>query len=211
MSRSAPYPLRVQSLKQMAVRFQYYAREQLGEQLSAEHWFLLRLNWDFWRLAPAQIFLEGERCFWLKHHSTVAGITLTPAEARIVLAMNHLGSVDTLMGHTNQIIRLLWKQVVLQPGVNEASVSEVLSRWVGLLPDLEPVNLTEKPLLSPNQSNAKLYAFISALPLQAPLFTEQRFAILRLLSKLQVAGLLIQVTPKMSSISRSDNPIETLA
>lgn len=63
----------------------------------------------------------------------------------IVLAMNHLGSVDTLMGHTNQIIRLLWKQVVLQPGVNEASVSEVLSRWVGLLPDLEPVNLTEKP------------------------------------------------------------------
>lgn len=196
-SRTTPYWERVQNIKQMAARFQYHGTEQLKEQLSAEHWFLLRLNWDFWRLAPTQLLLEGERCFWFKHLSKNIGMTLTPAEARIVLAMKQLDGVDTLIGHTNQIIRLLWKQVVLQPGVNETNFAEALSRCVGLLPHSQPVNLAEIALQSPpDQEVANLHIQISVVPLQAPLFTEQRFAILRLLDKLRVAGFLNRVILK---------------
>jgi glycosyltransferase involved in cell wall biosynthesis len=206
-SRSTSYWQRVQSTKQMAVRFEYYAKEQQFYQLSPEHWFLLRLNWDFWKLAPTQLFQEAEQCFWLQHRFNNIGMTLTPAEARIVLVMNQLGSVDTLMGHTNQIIRFLWKQAVLQPSTNQTSVAEILSLWVGLLPDSQPISLIEKPLVSASQQVAKLHSLISAVPLHAPLFTQQRAAILRLLSKLQVTGLLKQVMPKTSQNMAADNPI----
>ncbi|MBG1266329.1 glycosyltransferase [Nostoc sp. WHI] len=196
-SRSTPYWQRVQSLKQIAVRFQHYATEQQVQQLSVEHRFLLGLNWDFWSLAPIQIRQEGKACFWLQHLSKAVGMTLTPAEARIVLAMKYLGSVDTLMGHTNQIIRFLWKQVVLHPEVYKMSVTEALSVYVGLLLDND-LTFSEKPLLPPSQSSINLLNLITTVPLQAPLFTEQREAILRILDKLRVTGLLMQVTPKTS-------------
>lgn len=196
-SRSTPYWQRVQSLKQIAVRFQHYATEQQQMQLSAEHRFLLGLNWDFYRLTPIQITQEGKACFWLQHLSKAVGMTLTPAEARIVLAMKHLHSVDTLMGHTNQIVRFLWKQVVLHPEVYKRSIAEALSVCVGLLLDND-LTFSEKALLPPSQSSINLLNLISTVPLQAPLFTEQREAILRILDKLRITGLLMQVTSKTS-------------
>jgi glycosyltransferase involved in cell wall biosynthesis len=209
-SRSTLYWERVESTKQTAVQFVHYATKEQLQQLSAEHWFLLRLNWDFWKLAPTQLFQEGERYFWLQHRSKNVGMTLTPAETRIVMAMSQLGATETLMGHTNQIIRLLWKQVVLQPSINETSVAEALSRWVGLLPDSQPISLTDQPLLSVTEEVTKLHTLISAVPLHAPLYTEQREAILQLLDKLRVAGLLKQVMPKTSIEIPSENLISPL-
>ncbi len=209
-SRSTLYWERVQSTKQMAVRFVNYATKERLQQLSAEHWFLLRLNWDFWKLAPTQLFQEGKRYFWLQHRSKNVGMTLTPAETRIVMAMSQLGATDTLMGHTNQIIRLLWKQVVLEPSINETSAAEALSRWVGLLPDSQPISLTDRPLLPVTEEVTKLHTLISAVPLHAPLYTEQREAILQLLDKLRIAGLLKQVMPKTSIEIPSENMISPL-
>ncbi|MCC5638755.1 glycosyltransferase family 2 protein [Nostoc sp. CHAB 5844] len=190
ISRSVAYEKRVQSWKQMGLHFQHYATEQL----TPEQWFLLKLNWDFWKLAPTQLLPEGKRCFWLKHLSKNIGMTLTAAETKIVLAMNQLSGVDTLMGHTNQIIRFLWKQVVLQPEINQVGIGQALSQCVGLLADNQPVNLIEQPLLSlANQEAENLHSLISGVPLHAPLFTEQRFIILKLVDKLRVAGFLNQV------------------
>ena len=186
----------IQSRKQMAKRFQHYAMEREKERMGAEHWFLLKLNWDFWQIVPTLLSQETERCFWLKHHSTNFGMTITPAEARIVLAMNQLGAINTLMGHTNQIVRLLWKQVAPEREIESANVTEALSRYVGLLPDSQPFTFSEKPLLSQTIEAATEHALIRDVPAHAPLFTLQRFAIIRLLDKLRVAGLLEKVTPE---------------
>lgn len=205
-SRSVSYWKRVQTLHYMGVRFQHYAIEQLKERLTAEHWFLLRLNWDFWKLAPSQLFQEGKFCFWLKHQQKNIGMNLTPAEARIVLAMNQLDRVDTLMGHTNFIIRLLWKQVVLQSGVNNTNITEALSRCVGLLPDSQPFTLENQSMQSKTEA-ALEHTFIDAIPIYAPLFTQERFAVLRLLDKLRVVGLLSQVIPRESLEVPADNGV----
>lgn len=193
-NRYTPCSRSVQSLKQMTVRFLHYAVEQLKERLTTEHWFLLRLNWDFWKLAPTQLFQSGEQCFWLKHQQKNVGMTLTPAEARIVLAMNQLGSIDTLRGHTNQIVHFLWKQAVQQSNINATNVTTLLSKWVGLIPDNQPL----APLNQLMQTTEAAYehTIIDVVPLQTPLFTQERFAVLRFLDKLRVAGLLVQEMPQ---------------
>jgi hypothetical protein len=197
MSRSMPYEQRVQNWRHIQLRLEREGIARCVESLSADHWFLLRLNWDFWRLAPVSLSQHSDRCFWLEHEVTQVGMTLNAAEARIVLVISRLRRIDTLMGHTNQIIRFFWKFVLQESMNNEVVVADELSRLVGLLPD---AHLEVDLLQALRQYPANSLSFVDVIPMQVPLFLEQRFAILRLLDRLRVLGLLTQVASKSHAI-----------
>ncbi|MBE9182614.1 glycosyltransferase family 2 protein [Oculatella sp. LEGE 06141] len=188
MSRSASYWQRVYSLRQMYERFQQQLVNRSTDHLSAAHWFLLKQNWNVWKLAPAQLTQLGAGCFWLQHQTVPVGMTLTPAEARIALALSQLGGTYTLEDQSYRILRVLWKHIAGRTDVDAARVGIELSKAVGLLPMGEGAieNLQRLQQESTQQSQTS----IDTIPISAPLFPEQRLAVLRLLDQLRVVGLL---------------------
>ena len=187
MSRAAPYLQRIQSLQQMFSRFRQDAQVQANPTLTGDHWCLLKQNWEVWKLSPAQISQQGDQCFWMQRCDPPIGLTLSPAETQIVVALNQLGGAYTLDDHAHRILRHLAKQVLQQPDRRAPDLSTALAEVVGLLPsdrsvNYEPLNPTAPP------------TWLDPMPLYAPLFPETRLVILQLLDKLRVAGLLTRVT-----------------
>ena len=99
------------------------------------------------------------------------------------------------MGHTNALVRFFWKRIVQEKEDPATNVMDVLSQYVGLLPDTHNITLSQKLVLPMTIEIAREYALISSMPIQVPLFTLQREAIYRLLDKLRLAGLLTQILP----------------
>jgi Glycosyl transferase family 2/Domain of unknown function (DUF4037) len=189
LTRSVSYLQRVEAMQQVFARFQkqvYQSRSPA--QVTGLHWFLLRQNWDLWQLAPGQIRQMGEGCFWVECTGQPIGMSLNPGEARIVAALSQLGGVQTLDDYAHQVLRFLWKQVVVQPGVKAESVATALAQWVGLLPDEHPVSLVVKAQPSPEQQ--AMLNRINTIPLYAPMFPEVRLAVLQCLDKLRGVGML---------------------
>ncbi|MEH2243018.1 hypothetical protein [Nostoc sp.] len=195
--------LRVERLKQMFLRFQYHATMQPLGEITEQHWFLLKQNWDLWKLAPVTFEQHGEEVFFLQHSQKELGMPLNLVQARIVSALHKSESACTLEDHARQIVRMFWKQIVQQSGVEGLNVAAELSRWVGLThPEISDSDSRQLAQAS-RQSTSLLQAKIDAIPLSAPLFIEQQLAVLYVLEKLRAAGMLNQFSDSQSQINQS--------
>ncbi|MBN3925619.1 glycosyltransferase [Nostoc sp. NMS4] len=202
MILSDSYVLRVERLKQMFLRFQYHATMQPLGEITEQHWFLLKQSWDLWKLAPVTLQQHGEEAFFLQHSQKELGMPLNLAQARIVSALYKSDEACTLEDHARKIVRLFWKQIVQQPGGEGLNVAAELTRWVGLahpeISDSDPRQLAH----TGSQSTSLLQAKIDAIPLSAPLFVEQKLAVLYVLDKLRTAGMLNQFSDPQSQVNQ---------
>jgi hypothetical protein len=208
MTRSGSYTMRVESFQKMSERFIKYARMQPPGKITPQHWFLLHLGWEIWKpdgVRLTQLFGES---FWIQHRQTGVGMSLNLAEARIVSTLYKTGGACTIEDHAFKIVRWLWQQVIISQGVdmdiNDAASS--LSQLVGIPPSTNSNSIVFSQLdfhlkssasedlqgLFHLQSREKINALISAIPLYAPLFGEQRLAVIKVLDKLRVGGFLSQ-------------------
>jgi hypothetical protein len=197
LTRSVPYLKRAEAYQQLFQRFQQQIIQSCSPaQISGLHWFLLRQNWDLWQLAPGNIHQIGTHTFWIERTNTDLGMTLTLGESRMVKAMSQNNVAYTLEDHAHQILRILWKKVVMQPGVKADTIAIELAKWVGLLPVDHSTEFSTSSAPSPALSSSQQSAMtetINTIPLYAPMFPEVRLVILQLLGKLREVGLLQQM------------------
>ncbi|MHC5821913.1 MAG: glycosyltransferase family 2 protein, partial [Nostoc sp.] len=202
MTLGNSYILRAEGLKQMFLRFQYHAAMQPVGEITEQHWFILKQNWDLWKLAPVTLQQRGEEAFFLQHSEKELGMPLNLAQARIVSALDKSNEACTLEDHARKIVRLFWKQIVQQPGGEGLNVAAELTRWVGLpYPETHDSSALNLPQ-SGSQNTSVLQAKIDAIPLSAPLFVEQQLAVLYVLDELRTAGMLNQFIPPQSQTNQ---------
>jgi hypothetical protein len=197
ITKSTSYINRVQNLKTIFQRFQRQADEQGGSWIEEQHRFLLSQNWDLWSLASVSVVQQQEQDFFLRNNSTQEMRPASLPEATIVSAMGQLPRVCTLEDHARKVVRWLWKAILQRPDSESSIVTQQLAKLVGLPvevaialkpqeQDFSELAITTSSLA--NGTNQK--ALIDAIPFYAPLFGEQRLAILRVLEQLRLEGLL---------------------
>jgi glycosyltransferase involved in cell wall biosynthesis len=211
-SRKASYSWRAGCYKRMHLRFQEIAAQQLEERITKQHWFLLKQNWDLWKLAPVTLMQKAPDSFFLVDRRTQSGININPVVARVISALHRINTVCTLEDHAHRIVHLMAQHIVLSPGVDSYDkVAEELSRWVGIeyysnhdrltwkQPLLDIKNAYKDELTSNNKE--QLQTLINTVPWFAPLFERQKLAVFYSLDKLRNAGMLVQHTPVQSSLN----------
>ncbi|MDJ0678005.1 MAG: glycosyltransferase [Calothrix sp. MO_167.B42] len=195
MTRSGSYGMRVESFNQMSGRFIKYARMQPPGRITPQHWFLLQLGWKIWKPDGVRLTQQGRESFLIQHRQTGVGMLLNVVEARIVSALYKTGGACTIEDHAFKIVRWLWQQVIISPGVdmdiNLAASS--LAKLVGIPPTKSSNSIVLQRLDFHLQSREHINALVSAIPLYAPLFGEQRLAVIKVLDKLRVGGFLSQI------------------
>jgi glycosyltransferase involved in cell wall biosynthesis len=211
-SRKVSYSWRTECYKKMYLRFQEIASFQPAERITKQHWFLLKQNWDLWKLAPVTLMQKTSDSFLLIDRRTQSGITLSSSEARVISALHKINTVCTLEDHAHRIVHLMAQHIVLSHKVDSYDKVVVeLSKWVGIEYSLNHDRLTWKQPQSDIQnasveefqSNTKeqLQALINTIPWFAPLFERQRLAVFYTLDKLRNASMLVQHTPVQSSLN----------
>lgn len=197
IAQSASYKNRAQNLKTIFQRFQRQADEQPGSWLKEQHRFLLSQNWDLWSLASVSVVQQQEQCLFLRNNSTQEMRAANFSEAMIVNVMGQLPRVCTLEDHARKVVRWLWKAILQHPDSDNSTVTQQLAKLVELpveaaIPlqpqeqDFPELAITTSSLA--NGTNQK--ASIDAIPFYAPLFGEQRLAVLKVLEHLRLEGLL---------------------
>ena len=188
ISRSTSYTIRIESMRQMYERFRQHALARPPHELSGMHWFLLHQRWESYQLTLMTLTPLGDRTFWLQHPEGKPGLALSVAEARIVQVLSLLGGTMTVEDHAFGVTRWLCKWVAQEEPIEMAEVEQRLSQAVGLLPETE--EWKSRPLVLVSDEPHEM----DAIPLCAPLFSEQRLATLKLLEKLRRIGLLVPVS-----------------
>lgn len=211
-SRKASYSWRTECYKKMHLRFQEIAVQQSEERITKQHWFLLKQNWDLWKLAPVTLMQKTSDSFFLIDRRTQYRITINQSVARVISALHRINTVCTLEDHAHRIVHLMAQHIVLSPGVDsyEKVVLE-LSKWVGIELNSNHDRLTWKqPQLDiknayreecPSNDKEQLQTLINTIPWFAPLFERQRLAVFYILDKLRNEGMLVQHTPVQSSLN----------
>lgn len=204
----------------MYLRFQEIAAMQPAERITEQHWFLLKQNWDFWKLAPVTLMQKTQDSFFLINRHTESRISLSSEEARVINALHKANTVYTLEDHAHRIVHLMAQYIVLSPGIDSYDkVGAELSKWVGIEHCLNHDRLTWKQPQSDLQNasddefaslghvktgsntNSQLQALINTIPWFAPLFEQQRLAVFYTLNKLRLSGMLLQHIPVQSSLN----------
>lgn len=197
ITKSTSYINRVQNLKTIFQRFQRQADEQPGSWIEEQHRFLLSQNWDLWSLASVSVVQQQEQDFFVRNNSTQEMRPASFSEAMIVSAMGQLPRVCTLEDHARKVVRWLWKAILQRPDSESSTVTQQLAKLVGLPIEaaiiLKPQEQDFPELATTTSSLANgtnQNALIDAIPFYAPLFAEQRLAILRVLEHLRLESLL---------------------
>lgn len=197
ITQSGEYTDRVQNLKTLFQRFQCQAVVQPGSWINEQHRFLLDQNWDLWSLADVSIVQQGEQCLFIRNNSTQEMRPASFSEAMIVSAMRQLLGTRTLEDHARKVVFWLWKAIVQRPKTDSSTVTQQLAKLVGLPVEAEvgckPIQqefLGLTIVTGGLAAGTSQKALIDAIPLYAPLFGEQRLAILRVLDQLRLEGLL---------------------
>ncbi|MGF1673442.1 MAG: glycosyltransferase family 2 protein [Rivularia sp. (in: cyanobacteria)] len=199
VTRDSSYTMRVESIRKMSQRFAKYAAMQPTTRITPQHWFLINLERSMWKLSQIRIKQHDQESFFIQHHQTGAKMQLNLAETNIVAALYKAGGVYTMEDHAFKIVRFLWQQIIASE-VNKNNVAASLCELVGI----PPRKYSHSKILTLLGQNSNIHlgvsldAFIWAIPLYAPLFDEQRLAILLVLDKLRVNGFLSQVEPAPS-------------
>lgn len=211
-SRKVSYSWRTECYKRMHLRFQEIAVQQPAQRFTKQHWFLLKQNWDLWKLAPVTLMQKTSDSFFLVNRNNQSGMTINQPVARIISALHRINTVCTLEDHAHRIVHLMAQHIVLSPRVDSyEKVVEELSKWVGIeyssnhdrltwkQPQLDIKNVDKDECLSNNKE--QLQTLINTIPWFAPLFEKQRLAVFYTLDKLRNAGILVQHTPVQSSLN----------
>lgn len=205
-TQSITYINRVRSLKTMFQRFQHHAAQLSESGLTAPHRFLLEQNWNLWSLNNVSL-MQYEQGLWLANNSTGIKKPASLTEARIVSALRQLPGSCTLEDHARSIVRHLWKAIARSRGGESSVVVQQLNHLVGL-PIAAGASLTTQQeslvWVIPQGKGITLndrLALIDAVPLFAPIFGEQRLAILQVLERLRQSGWLKLATLKSSARS----------
>ncbi|NJL79992.1 MAG: glycosyltransferase [Richelia sp. SM2_1_7] len=211
-SRKASYSWRAGCYKRMHLRFQEIAAQQPLQRITKQHWFLLKQNWDLWKLAPVTLMQKAPDSFFLIDRRTEYKITINQAEARVISALHRINTVCTLEDHAHRIVHLMAQHIVVSHKIDSYDfVVEELSKWVGIEYSSNHDRLTWKqPQLDiknaykdecPSNSKEQLRALINTITWFAPLFERQRLAVFYTLDKLRNAGMLVQHTSVQSSLN----------
>lgn len=211
-SRKVSYSWRTGCYKKMHLRFQEIAAQQPAQIITKQHWFLLKQNWDLWKLAPVTLMQKTPGSFFLVNRSTQSGITITQVEARVISALHRINTVCTLEDHAHRIVHLMAQHIVLSHKIDSYDkVIEELSKWVGIelnsnrdrltwkQPQLDIKNASSTSLRSKQEEELKV--LMNTIPWFAPLFERQRLAVFYTLDKLRNEGMLVQHTPVQSSLN----------
>jgi hypothetical protein len=110
LTRSTGYFVRAEAHRQVFQRLQQRAKQRPAASLSGEHWFLLKQNWQVWRLAPAHLHQTAAQHFWVQRDDAPNGISLSATEAPVVLALHQLGGSYTLEDHAYRLVRFQLQQ-----------------------------------------------------------------------------------------------------
>ncbi|NJM22916.1 MAG: glycosyltransferase [Richelia sp. RM2_1_2] len=211
-SRKVSYSWRTECYKKMYLRFQEIASFQPAERITKQHWFLLKQNWDLWKLAPVTLMQKTPDSFFLIDRYTQSGITINIAVARVISALHKINTVCTLEDHAHRIVHLMAQHIVLSHKIDSYDkIVEELSKWVGTeyssnhdrltwkQPQLDIKNASSNELRSNDKE--QLQALINTIPWFAPIFERQRLAVFYTLDKLRNAGMLVQHTSVQSSLN----------
>lgn len=211
-SRKASYSWRTECYKRMHLRFQEIAVQQSEERITKQHWFLLKQNWDLWKLAPVTLMQKTSDSFFLIDRRTQYRITINQSVARVISALHRINTVCTLEDHAHRIVHLMAQHIVLSHKIDSYDfVVEELSKWVGIeyfsnhdrltwkQPQLDIKNAYREEF--PSNNKEQLQTLINTIPWFAPLFERQRLAVFYTLDKLRNAGMLVQHTPVQSSLN----------
>ncbi|NJS16273.1 MAG: glycosyltransferase [Nostocaceae cyanobacterium CSU_2_110] len=112
-SRKASYSWRAGCYKRMHLRFQEIAAQQPLQRITKQHWFLLKQNWDLWKLAPVTLMQKTPDSFFLIDRYTQSGITINIAVARVISALHKINTVCTLEDHAHRIVHLMAQHIVV--------------------------------------------------------------------------------------------------
>ena len=185
----------------MYLRFQEIAIQQPAERFTKQHWFLLRQNWDLWKLAPVTLIQKADNIF-LIDNQTQFGITITPSQAKIVSALNKINTACTLENHASWIVHLMAQRIALLPEIDSyEKLAEELSRWVGIKYSPFHDKLTWKYPFQTEDNKEQLKKLINTIPWFAPIFEQQRLAVFYALDKLRNARMLVKDTQLESTFS----------
>ncbi|MBV6626467.1 MAG: glycosyltransferase [Rivularia sp. (in: Bacteria)] len=211
-SRKASYSWRTGCYKKMHLRFQEIAAQQPAQIITKQHWFLLKQNWDLWKLASVTLMQKTPGSFFLVNRSTQSGINITPVVARVISALHRINTVCTLEDHAHRIVHLMAQHIVLSQKIDSYDkVVEELSKWVGIeyssnrdqltwkQSQLDIKNASSTSLRSKQEEELKV--LMNTIPWFAPLFERQRLAVFYTLDKLRNEGMLVQHTPVQSSLN----------
>ncbi|MEO1146208.1 MAG: glycosyltransferase [Cyanobacteria bacterium J06638_22] len=203
LSRSVPFQVRLESLREIFQRFQKQAQRQLDGRLGVEHWRLLKQSWSLWKPAfrLEQRELNGYALHHLHNGKTLA---LNRDEAIIIGALMASRGASFLEDQSRRVIYRLWQEIVLHVGqsqgfqqvFNHRQITRYLSVAIGMLgaetPEeqalVEYLVRSEKPGMDHPEIDPKLRALVKSPPLYTPLFAEQRLAVHRMLEHLQKGG-----------------------
>jgi glycosyltransferase involved in cell wall biosynthesis len=205
-SRKSSYGWRAECYNKMHLRFQDIATKQASERMKQQHWFLLKQNWDLWKLAPVTLMQKTSDSYLLTNRQTQSSILLSESEAKIISALHKINTLYTLEDHTRAIVHLMAQHIVLSPGIDSYnSLTAELSKWVGIEHSSNYDTLTFKQsqpsINSPSPTTSELQTLVNTIPWFVPIFWEQRLAVLYTLDKLRNAGMLLQQTPVQSSLN----------
>ncbi|BAY87760.1 filamentous hemagglutinin outer membrane protein (plasmid) [Calothrix parasitica NIES-267] len=192
---------RTKCYKKMYQRFQTIAAQQPLQRFTKQHWFLLKQNWDLWKLAPVTLIQKADNIF-LIDNQTQFGINITPSQAKIVSALNKINTACTLENHASWIVHLMAQRIALLPEIDSyEKLAEELSRWVGIKYCSKHDKLTWKYPFQTEDNKEQLKKLINTIPWFAPIFEQQRLAVFYALDKLRNARMLVKDTQLESTFS----------
>lgn len=211
ITRSTPYAVRVQSLRNMFERFRQQAAQHDG--LEPAHLFLLNQSWALWQ-PNFELIGQAEQVCWLRHHETEATMLLRDAAARIVQTWLTLPGAYTLEDQARRIVLQLWQDTVvsirqtsgLKAALDAKGVAHALARVVGLVAGASewcPVAAIDLEL------EPELVALMQGCPLYTPLFGEHRLKVHTVLDSLRQQGWLKRLQDADVLPSSASQPVES--
>lgn len=191
ITKSTAYEVRVESMHGVWRRLRDRLPYRPLRSLPGLHWRLLGLSWGVWGLASCRLKQLSDGCFWIERVEDGMGMTISKGEARMMLALSQLDGAATLHDQACRILRVLWKEVALREGMDEAKVAAALAQWVGLLPDEGESIAIHAEVRSKEQMTMSIR--IDRVPIYAPMFPQIKLTILLFLERLRQVGLLRQL------------------
>jgi glycosyltransferase involved in cell wall biosynthesis len=199
ITQSTPYAKRVQTLDQMFQRFQNSAHRLPSTSFHQDHQFLLQQNWNLWKSTIIRVTPHNDYESWIHHPHSPNRTLVNSTEAAIATALLQSPQARTLEDHARWVVRQLWKMTLMQQGnlhapfqtIDHRAIAHHLNQMLEVSEKYQHLNQT---LHIPHLSSSKTADWFESIPLYAPLFGAQRFAIHQILENFRQRGWLEQVT-----------------
>lgn len=193
------YDQRVESLKQMFLRFQRVAQGEGGDRLSTMHQSLLYQPWGRWTITKGSLQPIGGDRFLLIDLQQRRQLGLNYSQAMMVQVLLQINQPLTLEDLARLVVRRLWEAILKRQGVAEGSfdrlrqgaIGRELSLVVGGSGQVQEQSLSHDLMAVVGDRHDPEIGWSQLVPLYAPLFGMQRWVAYQLIDWLLQEGWLV--------------------